>query len=54
MTLYYITKLPKLCGATKGVDMSLKGDCPSRRNIKNATGNQKIVFDNVVTKFEDA
>jgi len=28
--------------------------CPFWRNIKNATGIQKIVFDNVVTKFEDA
>jgi len=54
MTLNYITKLPKLCGATKGVDTSLKGACPFHRNIKDATGIRKIVFGNVVTKFEDA
>ena len=51
MTLNYTTKLPKLCGATKGVGTSLKGACPFRRNIKNAAGIRKIVFDNVATKF---
>jgi hypothetical protein len=43
-----------LCRAIKGVDMSLKGACPFSRNIKNVTGIWKIVFDNVVTKSENA
>jgi hypothetical protein len=54
MTLNYITKLRRLCRAIKEVDMSLKGACPFWRNIKNATGIWKIVFDNAVTKLEDA
>jgi predicted DNA-binding ribbon-helix-helix protein len=54
MTEIYITKLPKLCRAIKGVDTSLKGACLFWRNIKNATVIRKIVFDNVVKKFEDS
>jgi hypothetical protein len=52
MSLNYSTKTRKLWGAIQGVDTNLKGACPFWRNIKNATGIRKIVFNIVVTKFE--